>query len=105
MDLEWERWMAMGDDAAHALATRIAGRVGAASVELRQHDYAGRHSRVALFDMHGVQFALVPGGRVQVGYDVARLTPTPDQLESYRHSAEAFGLPDDIYEHVGECTS
>ncbi|HTJ39240.1 MAG TPA: hypothetical protein VL738_38940 [Dactylosporangium sp.] len=105
MELEWERWTAIGDAEAEALVTRIAGQLGAASVDVRQHEYAGRRNRIALFDLDGVQFALVPGGQVQVGYDAARFAATPDQLESYRDSSQGYGLQDSIHEHIAAYTS
>src|SRR5688572_10142604 len=105
MGLEWERWAAMGDADAEALVNGIAAQVGAASVDLRPHEFAGRTGRTALFDLDGTAFALVPGGPARVGYDVTRFAPTPEQLDSYRRSAEDFGLPADIHEYVAEHTS
>lgn len=105
MGLEWERWAALGDADAEALVSGIAEQVGAASVVIRPHEFAGRTGRTALLDLDGTTFALVPGGPARVGYDIARFAPTPEQLESYRRSAEDFGLPAEIHEYVAEHTS
>ena len=48
MDLEWERWTAMGDDDAQALVSRVAERVGAGRHETRPHQFSGRTGRIAL---------------------------------------------------------
>ncbi|MBV1855850.1 formylglycine-generating enzyme family protein [Catellatospora tritici] len=105
MEITWERWTALDNAGSRALADRIAGRVGAASAEVGLHEYAGRRARTAVFDVDGVPFALVPARQVQVGYDVDHFCPTADQVGSYRESAEAFGLPDDIRDYVAERTS
>jgi hypothetical protein len=105
VEITWERWTALDDAESRALANRIAGRVGAASVKVGLHEYAGRRARTAVFDVDGVAFALVPARQVRVGYDVDRFCPTADQVDSYRESAEAFGLPDDIRAYVAERTS
>ncbi|WP_155368736.1 hypothetical protein [Catellatospora vulcania] len=105
MNITWERWTALDDAEAQALASRIADRVSAASVEVGPQEYAGRAARTAVFDVGGVPFALVPARQVQVGYDATRFSPTPEQVDSYHESAEALGLPDDIRAYVAERTS
>jgi hypothetical protein len=40
VDLEWERWAAIGDAEAEALAAQVAGQVRSAAVEVRQQAYA-----------------------------------------------------------------
>ncbi|GAA2363139.1 hypothetical protein [Dactylosporangium salmoneum] len=105
MDLDRERWTALSDAGAEALAARIADRLGAASVRVRPHEYAGRRNRIAVFDLGGEPFALVPGGRARVGYDAVRFVPTADQVDSYRESVEEYGIPLSIHEYVDAYTS
>jgi hypothetical protein len=105
VDITWERWTALSDAEARALAQRIADRVGAESFEVKGHEYADRVARTAVFDLDGIPFALIAAQRAQVGYDADRFRPTPDQVASYRESAEEFGIDDDINAYVAERTS
>ncbi|ALG12983.1 hypothetical protein [Kibdelosporangium phytohabitans] len=97
MTIDLPGWRSLDDSAAHGLATRIAEDTGCGLVEIRP-------DRVALFERDGTLFALVPGGEVTVGYDMAAFRPTPGQLASYADSAEEYSLPD-IREFVASVTT
>lgn len=103
--IDSERWRALDQAAAERVAGQIAEQVGADQVEVRRHEYAGRPGRIALFDVDGDRFALVPGGAVTVGYDGARFRPTPEQAESFAESADGWDLPGELHEFVDAMTS
>ena len=56
-------------------------------IELKDHHYAGRRQRLALFDRETsgdtARFALIPGGEAQLGYDGKGFEPTAWPLMSY----------------------
>lgn len=71
---------------------------------VHMHEYAGRQQRIALFARAGMRLALVPGGRVRLGYDGNRFVPSPHQAADFAESAEEYGLPA-ITEFVDAMTS
>jgi hypothetical protein len=103
-DLTCERWNSHSDDAAQRIAREIADRYDLTIVGLTGTNYAGRSHRVALFDRGGMRFALIPGGRPTLGYDVGRFQPDPGQAASYADSASEYGLPP-IPEYLEAMTS
>jgi hypothetical protein len=52
-----------------------------------------------------VHFVLVPGGEVTLGFDGRGFAPSPQQLESFTDSAEAYGIEQSIREYVQAHTS
>jgi hypothetical protein len=92
-ELTAAQWLDRSDEEAARIAQDIADRYEMRLVALRWYRYAGRAHRVALFDRAGVVFALVPGGRLVLGYDCGRFRPTPAQAASFAESAEEWGLP------------
>jgi hypothetical protein len=100
VDLDADAWTAMSDADALRRLEDVAARVGALAFEMRWHEFAGRRSRIAGFELRDGAYALVPGGRARVGFDVSRFAPSAAQLDSYSRSAEAWDLPGDIYEYV-----
>lgn len=92
-DLSADAWRELTDEAAERLARTVARENDLELVEVRRHDYRGRPGRVAFFERAGIRLALVPGGRVELGYDGARFVPAGHQAESYAESVEEFGLP------------
>lgn len=92
-DLTAARWQELPEESALNVARSIARENQMALVEVRDHDYAGRRRRIALFERAGMRFSLVPGDRVTLGYDGARFVPTPEQAADYADSAREYGLP------------
>lgn len=103
--IDLEGWSLLSDRDARRLASEIAQRMGCELVELGSREQADRPISVALFRRGASLYALVPGGRVEVGYDGGRFVPTPDQLASYVSSSEEAGLPPSINEYVNTMTS
>jgi hypothetical protein len=103
-DLTAERWCELTIAAAERVAQAIATERDLHLVGLRQHEYAGRKHTIALFDNDGTLFALIPGGRVGIGYDGTRFVPTAGQLADYAESAADYGFPP-LAEYVDSMTS
>lgn len=82
-DIDLTGWAALDDEAARRRADRIAATVEAELVGLRWHEYHGRRMRQAMFQRGGTTFALVPGGEVQVGYDMDRFAPSAEMAKQY----------------------
>ncbi|MEU8007282.1 hypothetical protein AB0B66_39490 [Catellatospora sp. NPDC049111] len=97
-------WMDLDGDAAHRVASAIADAHGLRLIDLGMHEFAGRAHRTALFDRAGLAFALVPGGRVTLGYDGAAFTPTAAQAADYALTVDEYGAPD-LAEYLDGYTS
>jgi len=103
-DLDLDGWMALSDERAGHVAADIARAVGAELVGLRHQQYAGRTFRLALFHRGGIEYSLVPGGEVTLGFDAERFTPTPQQAADYAEDAELYELPD-LHTHLDNKTT
>jgi hypothetical protein len=58
-----------------------------------------------LYQNGSTTFVLVPGGAVQIGYEAGRpWDPNPDELESWRETAEEYGIAETIQEYIAEVT-
>jgi hypothetical protein len=98
------QWRLADEAMARRQAAEIATQVGAASVTVREHEFAGRRGWIALFDIADSTFAFVPGGEVTIGYDPNRFTPMAEQAADYADTARDFDLPP-IREHISAMTS
>jgi len=103
-DLSAARWRELSDESAVSVARVIARENQLDLVGVRDHEYAGRHQRIALLERAGMRFSLVPAGRVALGYDGARFVPSRPQAASYAGSAGEYGLPA-IAEFIESMTS
>ncbi|WP_232662765.1 hypothetical protein [Pseudonocardia sp. TRM90224] len=103
MDLQ--QWRGLGAAEAAAAAQEIAESVGAALIGVHTHEFAGRPGRVALFDIDGERFALVPGGATEVGWDATTFRPTPAQQDEQQRMANDFGFPADLTEFLASLTT
>lgn len=66
----------------------------------------GKQSRViAQFTLGTETYSLVPGGRQWLGFDPGQFAPTALQLESYRQTADEYGMPHDIRAEVERVTT
>ncbi|MHB9860535.1 hypothetical protein [Streptomyces sp. YIM S03343] len=100
-DLTLDRWRSLDLAAARRVADEAAravdGRVTA--VETTEHLGAPLH-RVRI-ERGGQEFALIPGGRVSLGFDLGAWEPTPEQTADYAASVEAgFGYGSDLRAHL-----
>jgi hypothetical protein len=66
----------------------------------------GQQASIAIFEFDGAAFALIPGGRVRLGFHGNLFRPTRQQIESYRESAEEYGFSENITSFIREtCTT
>lgn len=103
-ELTVQDWNALTDQGAGHLAASIAVEHDLRLVTVQAHEFAGRSHRVALFSRDGVVLALVPGGRVRLGFDGSQFAPSVEQTASFADSAEEYGLPP-VHEFVDAMTS
>jgi hypothetical protein len=77
--------------------------------DLKAREYCGRTHRVAYFDCKEagdlVQFVLVPGGEVSLGFDGNDFNPSDSQIESFADSAKEYDLGPSIRQFVDAQTS
>ena len=63
-------------------------------VRVGWHECGDQKRHVAFFRWKKVRFALVPGGKITLGYDRKKpFVPTPEQQESWAWTREGFGFP------------
>jgi len=87
---EW--WMNASDGEAAERCRAVARSLDLTFDRLAKRRYAGRTFRTAFFRDGDDSFALVPGGRFTLGFDVDAFRPSQEILESYAGSAEEYGL-------------
>lgn len=92
-DLSAARWQELSDESAAYIAREIARENQMELVEVRDHAYAGRRQRIALFERDAMRFSLLPADRAVLGYDGSRFVPSARQAASYAGSADEYGLP------------
>ncbi|WP_405618800.1 hypothetical protein OG292_30075 [Streptomyces sp. NBC_01511] len=101
-DLTFDRWRALDRDAAHHRAREAARLVDGRLVEFDGAPHLGGVLHHAVIEREGQRFALIPGGEVTVGFDLADWRPLPEQVDSYRTESLAggFGFDDDLVAHL-----
>ena len=53
-------------------------------LDIRRHAQGGQAHEVAFFDWCGIEFALIPGAEVDLGYDPAHpWVPSPEESQGY----------------------
>lgn len=83
-------WPALEVTAARRVAEGLARRHGIAVREVFRYTYAGRTAPVAVFDVAGRDFALVPGGSVPLGFDERAWTPSEEEMASFLGDEDAL---------------
>lgn len=68
-DLRLPRWDAATEDAQRDLARAVAASVDGHVVALTEHADGDQRHRIAELEVRGVRLALIPGGRVRLGWD------------------------------------
>ena len=91
------RWAALTDAERRAAAEDVVRQLpqgfAPASVE----------GRVARFEHDDRTYALVPGGQVRIGFDVACWQPSKDERKSWTRTAKEHRLPD-LHEYLAKVT-
>jgi len=110
-DLSVLDWSQMSDSVARAECEALARALphGLEFKDLKTHDYCGRTRRIAYFDREEagnlLQFVLVPGGEVSLGFDGNDFEPSDWQIESFAESAKEYDLGPSITQFVDTQTS
>ena len=104
-------WARMDDGAAQAECEALARALphGLKLDDLRMHEYGGRTHRIARFSRREagdlVQFVLVPGGEVALGFDGHDFKPSYWQTVSFAESAKEYDFEPSIVQFVDAQTS
>ncbi|MEU3725600.1 hypothetical protein [Streptomyces sp. NPDC031705] len=99
--LTFERWRSLDLDAVRRLAGEAASGVGGRVRRIETVRHLGAPLHRVLIEREGRDFALVPGGRVRLGFDPQAWRPTPEQEADYAESlAEGFGFAPDLTSHL-----
>jgi hypothetical protein len=110
-DLCLSDWARMSDEVARRECEALARSLphGLQVDALVMHEFGGRRHRVASFSRGDVgdliQFVLVPGGEVSLGFDGRDFRPSVRQIESFAESASAYDLDSSINSFVDSQTS
>jgi len=99
MDLWLPRWKSLLDSERESVAKRLASTLPSG------FKFDALIGNNAFFGLGDAKFVLVPGGNVRLGFDPERLwNPTTEEVESWRGTAQEYGLPESISEHVAAVT-
>jgi hypothetical protein len=118
-DLTFAEWNRLSDEVARRECEALARMLphGLKLTSLQNHDYCGRTHRVARFSRREagdlVHYALIPGGRAQLGFDGNSFKPRPWQVQSYarwqdvqiRQGAHARYIKATVEKHIHYSTT
>lgn len=100
MDLSAERWNGLKPAERETLASRLAGELPSGFTFDRIDQRGG-----AFYRNGAATFALVPGGRVTLGYDYNReWKPTSEELGSWQDAAEEYEFEGTISDYIAQVT-
>jgi len=91
-----------------AVARRLAKQLpfGFHFEAIRCFGFGARQRHVALYRQNNATFALIPSATPLLGYDPDRpWEPNPDELESWRDDADAYGFDMNIREYIAQATA
>ncbi|MFD5086956.1 hypothetical protein ACFVYP_09915 [Kitasatospora sp. NPDC058201] len=100
-------WRRLDLATATRLAARAADVVGGRPEQVETVEHLGAPLHRVLVERGERLFALVPGGRVTVGFDLAAWQPSAELLDCYREESvsQGFGLDDDLRLHLARYLS
>ncbi|MDH6543660.1 hypothetical protein [Streptomyces sp. SPB4] len=92
-DLTFEQWRSLDLDAARRFAGEAAARADARVLTVETVEHLGAPLHRVRIVREGREFALVPGGRVRLGFDPGAWSPTPAQEADFAESlVEGYGF-------------
>ncbi|MGW1673877.1 hypothetical protein [Streptomyces sp. NPDC002324] len=104
--LTLDRWRSFEVATAWRVAREAAGLVGGRLVGVEAVEHLGEPSHRVRIERDGQEFALIPGGRVTLGFDPETWRPTPEQTADYAASREeGFGYGADLREYLARVLS
>ncbi|MFD9358092.1 hypothetical protein [Streptomyces sp. NPDC060031] len=102
-ELTLAQWRSFDLAAARRLAREAAADVGGRVRLVETVEHLGAPLHRALVERDGREFALIPGGRVRLGFDLEAWQPTPEQVADYAEClAEDFAWSPDIKAHLAD---
>lgn len=106
MDLTGELWAALTPVERTRTAKTLAGELphGFAFDRVRTCQLGTRKNAVAFFTRGEARFVLAPGGRVRIGFDARRWTPTTDEQEGWAFAKSEYRLRGTARQHVARVT-
>jgi hypothetical protein len=107
MNLTRKRWAALTPAERTRTAKALAKELpdGFAFDRVRVCKLGTQKNAVAFYTLGDARFALIPDGRVTVGYDKDRpWTATATEAASWRGTAEEYGLRSTVQQHVARVT-
>ncbi|MER5866295.1 hypothetical protein [Kitasatospora sp. NPDC002040] len=100
-DLTLEHWRSSDLATARRLAQQAADLVGGRVVAVDAVEHLGGPLHRVRIERDAQEFALVPGGRVTLGFDLDAWQPTAAQTADYQESLEqGFGFGPDLRSHL-----
>ncbi|MFE6846668.1 hypothetical protein [Streptomyces sp. NPDC057686] len=105
-DLTLDHWRSLDPGAAGRIAHEAAAQAGGRVVLLDTVEHLGGPLHRVRIERQGQEFALVPGGLVRLGFDLAAWVPTPAQVADYEESrAEGYGYELALKDYLAEVLS
>ncbi|MGX2998211.1 hypothetical protein JNUCC64_28760 [Streptomyces sp. JNUCC 64] len=105
-DLTLDQWRSFDPPTARRLAREAADRVGGRVTAVETVAHLGAPLHRVRIERDGQEFALVPGGRVALGFDPDAWRPTPEQSADYARSLDqGFGPGPDLRTHLARTLS
>ncbi|MEH6375538.1 hypothetical protein V7793_14540 [Streptomyces sp. KLMMK] len=105
-DLSLAEWRSFELPAARRVAQAAAESVDGRVSGMETIEHLGAPLHRARIERKGQEFALIPGGAVTLGFDLAAWQPTPEQAADYAESLDqGFGHGPDLRAHLAEVLS
>jgi hypothetical protein len=105
--MELQEWQKLSGEQRYRYSEELAAHLPQSVIfkGLRFYPDGGPELSIALFEYGGALFSLIPGGEVQIGYEVGNFCPTDEQIESFQNTAQEYGIDRDIYSYVKSVTT
>ncbi|QIJ60644.1 hypothetical protein [Streptomyces sp. JB150] len=105
-DLTLDLWRTFDEVTARQIAQDVADHVGGRVSRVEATHHLGAPLHRVLVERDGQEFALVPGGRVSLGFDVDAWQPSAQQAADYAQSLEqGYGYGLDLRTHLARVLS
>lgn len=105
-DLSLGEWRMFDLPTAQRVAGAAAARVGGRVVAVETIVHLGAPLHRVRIERAGGEFALIPGGSVELGFDLDGWQPAPEQEADYAASvAEGYGYGPDLRSHLAQVLS
>ncbi|WP_330300428.1 hypothetical protein [Streptomyces sp. NBC_00503] len=105
-ELTLDQWRSADLPAARRIAQQAADLVEGRVVSVETVEHLGAPLHRVRIERAGTEFALIPGGTVNLGFDLDSWRPTPEQILDYAASLEeGFGYGLDLRAYLAEVLS